>query len=163
MDCADAGRTGEFLLIARRNNSLSSAGRAVVLGSLIVVCFAISLAFAFHGAWLVLPFAGVEMFVLFLAFRLIERHAGDLESIAIKGDRVLVERWETGRVSRYELNRYWAQVVVHRGGPSGKTTLALRSHGREVEFGRHLTEEQRDALALTLGQRLRTVNSQVTL
>jgi len=159
MDCADAGETGEFLLIARRNNSLSSAGRAVVLGSLVIISFAISLAFAFQGAWLVLPFAGVEMFVLFLAFRLIERHAGDFESIAIKGDRVLVERWETGRVSRYELNRYWAQVVVHRGGPSGKTTLALRSHGREVEFGRHLTEEQRDALALTLGQRLRTVNS----
>ena len=155
MDCADAGRTGEFLLIARRNNSLSSAGRAVVLGSLIVVCFAISLAFAFHGAWLVLPFAGAEMFVLFLAFRLIGRHAGDFESIAIAGDRVLVERWDGGSVSRYEFNRYWAQVVVHRGGPAGKATLALRSHGREVEFGQHLTEDQRDALAQRLKQQLR--------
>jgi len=155
MDCADAGRTGEFLLIARRNNSLSSAGRAVVLGSLIVVCFAISLAFAFHGAWLVLPFAGAEMFVLFLAFRLIGRHAGDFESIAIAGDRVLVERWEGGSVSRYEFNRYWAQVVVHRRGPAGRATLALRSHGREVEFGQHLTEDQRDALAQRLKQQLR--------
>jgi uncharacterized membrane protein len=155
MDCADAGETGEFLLIARRNNSLSSAGRAVVLGSLVVVCLAISLAFAFHGAWLVLPFAGAEMFVLFLAFRLIERHAGDFESIAIRGDRVLVERWDSGRVNRYELNRYWAQVVVHRCGPAGKATLALRSHGREVEFGQHLTEDQRNALAQTLKQQLR--------
>jgi len=154
MDCTDAGEAGEFLLIARRNNSLSSAGRAVVLGSLVVVCLAISLAFAFNGAWLVLPFAGAEMFVLFLAFRLIERHAGDFESIAIKGDRVLVERWETGRVNRYELNRYWVQVVVHRRGPAGKTTLALRSHGREVEFGQHLTQDQRDALARTLRQQL---------
>jgi uncharacterized membrane protein len=154
MDCTDAGEPGEFLLIARRNNSLSSAGRAIVLGSLVVVCLAISLAFAFNGAWLVLPFAGAEMFVLFLAFRLVERHAGDFESIAIKGDRVLVERWETGQVKRYELNRYWAQVVVHRCGPAGKTTLALRSHGREVEFGQHLTQDQRDALARTLRQQL---------
>ena len=155
MDCTDAGEAGEFLLIARRNNSLSSAGRAVVLGSLVVVCLAISLAFAFNGAWLVLPFAGAEMFVLFLAFRLIERHAGDFESIAIKGDRVLLERWETGRASRFEFNRFWAQVVVHRPGP-GRTILALRSHGREVEFGQHLTEEQRGALARTLSQQLRS-------
>jgi uncharacterized membrane protein len=90
MDCADAGETGEFLLIARRNNSLSSARRAVVLGSPSVACLEISLAFAFHDAWLVLPFLGAEMFVQFVALRLIERHAGDFESIAIRGDRVLV-------------------------------------------------------------------------
>jgi uncharacterized membrane protein len=150
MNCTD---TGEFLLIARRNNSLSSAGRAVVLGSLVALSLAISLAFAFQGAWLVLPFAGAEMFVLFLAFRFIERHAGDFESIAIKGDRVLVERWQTGRVSRHEFNRYWAQVVVN--SRAGKSVLALRSHGREVEFGQHLTQDQRDALAQTLRRQLR--------
>jgi uncharacterized membrane protein len=153
MNCTD---TGEFLLIARRNNSLSSAARAVVLGSLVALSLAISLAFAVQGAWLVLPFAGAEMFVLFLAFRFIERHAGDFESIAIKDDRVLVERWETGRVSRYEFNRYWAQVVVSHSASAGKSILALRSHGREVEFGQHLTEEQRDALARRLRQQLRS-------
>ena len=95
------------------------------------------------------------MVVLFVAFRYIERHAGDFESIAIKGDSVLMERWETGDVRRYEFNRCWAQVVLHRQGPARRTTLALRSHGREVEFGQHLTEEQREALALTLRQQLR--------
>jgi uncharacterized membrane protein len=95
------------------------------------------------------------MFVLFLAFRFIERHAGDFESIAIKDDHVLVERWETGQVSRYEFNRYWAQVVVSHSASGGKSVLALRSHGREVEFGQHLTEEQRDALARKLRQQLR--------
>src|SRR5262249_27406521 len=87
MNCTD---TGEFFLIAKRNNSLSSAGRAVVFGSLVALSFAISLAFAFQGAWLVLPFAGAEMLVLFLAFRVIDRHAADFESIAIRGDRVLI-------------------------------------------------------------------------
>lgn len=155
MECNDARESGEFLLIARRNNSLSSTGRWFVLGSLVFLSFAISLAFAFVGAWLVLPFAGAEMAVLFLAFRHIERHAGDFESIAIKGDSVVMERWETGDVRRYEFNRCWAQVVLHREGPARRTTLALRSHGREVEFGRHLTEGQKEALAHTLRQQLR--------
>jgi uncharacterized membrane protein len=154
MECIDVREPGDFLLIARRNNSLSSTGRAVVLGSLVFISLAISLGFAFHGAWLILPFAGVEMAVLFVAFRHIARHAADYESIAIKGDRVLVERWETGTVRRFELNRYWAQVVLNRERP-GRTTLALRSHGRQVEFGYHLTEEQREAAAHTLREQLR--------
>src|ERR1700675_2128798 len=102
MECNSASESGEFLLIARRKNSLSSTGRAIVLGSLVLLSFAISLAFACVGAWLVLPFAGVEMVVLFLAFRYVERHSGDFESIAVKGDSVLVEKWQLGQVSRYE-------------------------------------------------------------
>ena len=99
------------------------------------------------------------MAVLFLAFRHMERHAGDFESIAIEGEQVLVERWEVGKVSRYAFNRYWAQVVLRHPGPTGKTTLALRSHGREVEFGQHLTELQREALAHTLRQHLKNRQS----
>jgi uncharacterized membrane protein len=156
MECDNARESGEFLLIARRNNSLSSTGRTMVLGSLVAISFAISLAFAFTGAWLVLPFAGVEMAVLFLAFRYIGRHAGDFESIAIKGDSVLVEKWELGEVCRYEFNRGWAQVILRDDRPPGRTTLALRSHGREVEFGQHLTEHQREAVAHTLRQQLRS-------
>jgi len=99
------------------------------------------------------------MAVLFLAFRYMERHAQDFESIAIEGEQVLVERWEVGEVSRYVFNRCWAQVVLHHAGPTGKTTLALRSHGREVEFGQHLTELQREALAHTLRQHLKNRQS----
>jgi uncharacterized membrane protein len=155
MECSSARESGEFLLIARRNNSLSSTGRSIVLGSLVSLSFAISLAFAVVGAWLVLPFAGAEMVVLVLAFRYIERHSGDFESIALKGDSVLVEKWELGAVRRYEFNRCWAQVLLHRAGPAGRTTLALRSHGREVEFGQHLSEDQKEAVAQTLRRQLR--------
>ena len=56
-------------------------------------------------------------------------------------------RQERGEVSRHELNRYWAQVVLHPGGCGRQAVLALRSHGRQVEFGRHLTEEQRCRMA----------------
>jgi len=154
MECTDVREPGEFLLIARRNNSLSATGRALVLGSLVLITLAISLAFALFGAWLVLPFAGAEVGVLCIAFRCMQRQAADFESLAIKGDRVLVERWDRGKMSRYELNRYWAQVVLHRGAAPGRSVLALRSHGREIEFGRHLTEEQRHALARTLRRQL---------
>ena len=95
------------------------------------------------------------MAVLFLAFRYIERHAGDFESIAIKGESVLVEKWETGRSEPVRVQPLLGAGGPAPRGPAGRTTLALRSHGREVEFGQHLTEDQREAVAQTLRQQLR--------
>ena len=92
-------------------------------------------------------FAGLEVLVVYLAFRCCARHAGDFESLSIQDDRVLIVRRERGEVSRHELNRYWAQVVLHPSGGGRQAVLALRSHGRQVEFGRHLTEEQRCRMA----------------
>jgi uncharacterized membrane protein len=143
MRVANAEESVGFTLVARRNNSLSTAGRNLVLGSLFVISFLISLGFALQGAWMILPFAGLEMVFVYLAFRCLERHAGDFESLSIQGDRVLIERRERGEVSRHEFNRYWAQVVLQPARWGRQAVLALRSHGRQVEFGRLLTEEQR--------------------
>ncbi len=153
MEVAGADEARSYTLIARRNNSLSTVGRNLVFGSFVLVSLAISLAFAVHGAWLVLPFSGLEMIVLYLAFQAIERRSGDFESIAISGDRVLIERWEAGQIARFEFQRYWAQVVFQPQDGAG--LLAVRSHGRQVEFGRHLTAEQRRAVAESLRHQLR--------
>ena len=96
---------------ARRNNSLSSSGRFLVLGSLAVVVVAISLGFAFNGAWLVLPFAGLGLLVAAMEFRYLERHAGDYDCMTVRDDQVVIKLWDRESVSRFELNRYWAQAV----------------------------------------------------
>jgi uncharacterized membrane protein len=154
MDSAHTGAAPGFVLVARRNNSLSRAGRYRVFGSLVIVSLGISLTFALHGAWPVVPFAGAEMLVLYLAFRAVERHARDFESVSVSGDRVVLERWESGRVSRAEFSRYWAQVVFEPSSAGGHALLAVRSHGRQVQFGRHLTDEQRREAARTLKHQL---------
>ena len=158
MELAQAEEPRSFVLVARRNNSLSPSGRRLVLGSLSVIALAISLAFALHGAWLILPFAGAELAVVYLAFRAVAQHAGDFESISISGDRVLIERWERGRVDRHEFSRYWARVVFEPAVAGRGEILALRSHGRQVEFGRYLTEEQRREVARTLKEELRHIS-----
>ena len=148
---SDQSRAIEFRRIARRNNSLSSTGRLLVFVFIFVVSVGIAAAFAVFGAWLVLPFAGLEMLVLYLAFRYIERHARDYELIEIDGDRVKVERFEGGSTRTEAFSRYWAQVVVSRDG----SRLALRSHGRELEIGHTMSDAQRLELAQALKRRLR--------
>ena len=149
-DCGELAMSAVNPLLARRNNSLSSSGRQLVFAFLFTVSIGIAVAFAALGAWLVLPFAGLEMLVLYWAFRYVDRHAADYERIVFDGDRVSVEWVEVGRARRHEFNRCWARLVVSRDG--GR--VALRSHGREVEVGRHRDAAQRRALARELGRRL---------
>ena len=150
MDYVAGGETAEYVFTARRNNSLSSSGRLLVFGFILTVSLGIAAAFAvIFGAWPILPFAGIEMGVLYLAFRYVDRHAGDYERITIRGDSVAVEVREGTGVKRFELNRCWAQLV--RDG----SHWALRSHGRDIEVGRHLCEEQRLEMARDLARELR--------
>ena len=151
MHCSELAHAAGFERVARRNNSLSSTGRILVFAFLFIVSVGIAGAFATLGAWLILPFAGLEMLGLYWAFRYVDRHAADYERIEIAGDRVRVEQFEAGRAVSYEFNRCWAQVVA---GPGG-ARLAFRSHGREVEIGRHVNDDERLALARELGRQLR--------
>ena len=143
---------GDYVSIARRNNSLSSSGRLLVFGVLLIVSVGIATGFSLIlGAWPILPFAGIEMVVLFVAFRMVERHAGDYERITIRGMQVEIEVQEGSNVRRREMNRYWARVVCAGDG----SRVALRSHGHELEVGRHLCEEKRLELARELERELK--------
>lgn len=151
MECIFEQEPG-YTFTARRNNSLTSSDRILAFGFIALVCLGIAVAFACLGAWLILPFAGIEVLVLWWAFCWVERHARDYERLTIEGDTLQIEVVEVKRVQRFEFNRWWAQVVCERNG----SRLALRSHGREIEFGRYLTGEQRLVVAGALRERLRS-------
>jgi uncharacterized membrane protein len=62
---------------AKRNCSISPLGLALVFAALAALTLAIAAAFAALGAWLILPFAGLEMLVLGAAFWITARRAGN--------------------------------------------------------------------------------------
>lgn len=102
------------------------------------------------GAWPILPFFGLELLVLLWVFRVIDRHAGDFDRLTIRGEQLLIERWDVGRAVTTEFNRYWTQVVLRCGQGGNRCRLAVRAHGLEVEFGRFLNDEERMKLAREL-------------
>jgi uncharacterized membrane protein len=156
MNCVAGGESAEYVYTARRNNSLSSSGRLLVFSFILAVSLGIAIGFfLILGAWPILPFAGLEMAILYCAFRYMDRHALDYERITIRGSSVGIEVYEAQRVRRLELNRYWARVVCAADG----SRLALRSHGREIEVGRHLCEEQRLAMAQDLRREINSRRS----
>lgn len=148
----DPGGPADYTWIFRRNASLSRSGRRWFFASIVLVSLGIATGWALNGAWYVLPFAGLEMAVVYLALRVLARHGEDHETITIEGDRFVVDQTRLGRSARHEFNRRWAQVVLAPAG--SRSALRVRSHGREVEIGEFLTDAQRRAVAKDLRRRL---------
>jgi uncharacterized membrane protein len=152
-----------YTIIARPNNSLSPDDSIKLLAAMASVAFLIAIGFASIGAWLVLPFAGLEILAFAYAFYTIYLHADDFESITIEDDRVVVEKRNYKESTKTVFQRYWAQVnvrdVLAIKGSNGKSALFISSHGNEVEFGRNfISDEQRTLLARDLRQKLKNIN-----
>jgi len=118
-------------------------------GGLMLTVALIATGFALLGAWLVLPFAGIEIAVLGFAVSWVLRHARDFELICLKGGMLEVEIADGGCRTLRQFNPHWARLVIETRGHA--TRLALRSHGKEFEIGRHLNAEDRRGLARELG------------
>ena len=72
-ELAFQGQGSGFSLLLKRNCSISPSGLMLVFGMIAVVTLGIAAVFAALGAWLVLPFAGIEIVGLAAAFALHEQ------------------------------------------------------------------------------------------
>jgi uncharacterized membrane protein len=138
-----------FSLILKRNCSISPARLAGAFGALAAVALAIGTAFAFAGAWLVLPFAGLEIAALAAAYLAYARRAADYERIELSAGRLTVEVAQAQRMSRFEFEARRARVSVEKDG------VVLRGAGEELQLGRHLDAGHRAEFAAQLQKRLR--------
>lgn len=140
---------GGFSLTLKRNCSISPSGLACVFAALAVVVLAIGTGFAMLGAWLILPFAGLEVVLLGGAFVLQAHHATDYERIALERDRLKVEVAEGRRVARYELDASRVRVEVEGA------RVMLRGAREAHELGRYLDDASRKVFGAELKKRLR--------
>ncbi|MGJ0535108.1 MAG: DUF2244 domain-containing protein [Methylocystis sp.] len=152
VDVCGSTSSVHYSITARPNCSLSPAGTLCAFFIITFVTLTIASGFTLLGAWPVLPFAGIELLILWLCFRHIWRHVHDYERLTIDDHKVIVEKHDPKCDSHIELNGYWAQVVMEYMPDGECRRLALRSHGKEIEFGRLLNSEER----LNLGRQLQS-------
>jgi uncharacterized membrane protein len=142
-----------FSLTLKRNCSISPAGLLSVFAALSIVAIAIGIGFAIAGAWLILPFAGLEVAMLGAAFVLYARRAADYEKIELGRDRLTVEVAEAASTARYELDPRRAAVCLEKDEGYGARVL-LRGAKEELEIGRHLDAGTRVEFAAELRRRI---------
>jgi len=146
--------TANFELVARPNSSLTAECKVLAVCGIGLISLVIALFFVFMGAWLVLPFAGIELVAVGYAFYYVHCHSCDYERIVIEEDQVSIETRSYKTYRQTCFNRYWVKVFL-RTMPGGDQALFFRSHGKEVMFGQcFMTSEERVELASQLKQQV---------
>ncbi|BCX89323.1 hypothetical protein MIN45_P1695 [Methylomarinovum tepidoasis] len=141
-----------FRLVLRPNASLTPSQARLLIGMVGLMMGAIGLGFAAVGAWLVLPFSGGELLLLGYALSYSMRQSAVRETISVSRETIRIEHMGPDRKDRREFLRAWFQVEW-QPGPTPR--LRIGSHGKWVEVGAFLAEEEKMRLAGMLRQ-LRT-------
>lgn len=126
---------------------------------MVVVSFGIATVFALKGAWLILPFAGLEMLVLGAALYVVARRGRCWQSVSIQGDHVDIVECDETSERQQTFQRAWAQVKLEQARISGyPSRLTIGSHGRTVEIGGYLADAEKERLALELREAMRPIS-----
>ena len=148
LDAANALDGTAFFVEMRPNRSLTVRGRRFWFAAIAGTTFLLAGLATVVGAWLVLPFAGLEIVVLWYAFRLIARHDGDYEWVRVTGRQFCWTKCESGRYEVLAGNAAWVQVSsISR---HGRVEIGLRYQGRTVSVGKMISDEQRAMLGRNL-------------
>lgn len=109
------------------------------------------LLFFFYGVPLVLPFAGLEVALLWAAFYYVHQTGRWREVVRLHDNQLIIEKGRDHPVETHCFDRNWVRVEL-RGAPYGwyPSRLCLSSHGREVSLGHFLTDGERAELARSL-------------
>jgi uncharacterized membrane protein len=139
----------------RCNASLTRGQALAFFAVTLVASLAIALFWTFKGFWPVLPFAGLELFVLGVALGWSLRRGNYRELITISPDEVTIECGTKQARERERMPRTWARVeLVQATHPWYPSRLYLSSHGRRHEVGAVLVESERRGLARRLHELL---------
>lgn len=132
------------------HRSLTPRGFKILMLVLAGLMFTIGLGFFLVGAWPVIGFLGLEIFVVWLAFRMNYRAARKRETLHADARTFRIERTSAdGDTKVEELATPWLQARLEHDPERAHTEtekLVVRSHGRETEIGAFLHQAEKKQL-----------------
>ena len=135
----------------------------VLMGAVCLVSFGTGLFFYLLGAWPVIGFMGLDVALIYAAFRLNFRALRLYETVDLSPDALTVTRVApSGKAQSWSFNPYWVRLSVKpRGGRSSE--LSLASHGKRLVFASFLTDAEREDFATALSSALSDTRSPGTV
>jgi len=131
------------------HRSLPPQGFLVLMLLLGAVSFAAGVSFVLIGAWPVFGYFGLDVLLVYLAFRASYRSARMHEWVRLTEDALTVERvGQRGERRRWQFQPFWLRVVLEERDETNR--LVLTSHGRQVVVGGFLAPAERKNLAVAL-------------
>ena len=156
--CADAPAPFVSLAFERvllPHRSLPPRGFHLLMLILALISLAAGVGFVSIGAWPVMGFFGLDVALVYIAFRFSYRSARRSETIRLAGDAFTVERvseWGERWVWRFQ--PFWLRVILEEQGDEWNRLL-VASHGRSLVIGDIVTPAARRELAASICEALK--------
>ena len=145
------------------HRSLNRTGFLVLMTFIGAVSFVAGIAFLMMGAWPVFGFFGLDVVVIYWAFRTNFRAADATEDIVMTPSEIRVRRVNhRGHVMEWTLNPLWVQLEQTGDPEFGIERLYLVSRGRRVPVGYFLGPEEKASFYKALLAALQTAKRGIT-
>ncbi|MEM9279662.1 MAG: DUF2244 domain-containing protein [Pseudomonadota bacterium] len=135
--------------------SLGRTGFFVLMGFVSVTCFMSGIMFLVIGAWPVFLFMGLDVLVIWLAFKINYRAARAKERISVGRDELKIQKFDpAGRMVEHVFNPFWTRFEVDRHKEIGITGMRITSKDRSLPIGAFLNPDDRESFAAAFGNAL---------
>jgi uncharacterized membrane protein len=140
-----------FSAVLTPHRSLSPTGFLIFMAVLGGLSFATGMVFLMAGAWPVFGFFGLDVLLVYWAFKLNYRSAHAYEQVTVTPSELTVRKVSHhGRVREWTLNPVWVRLTRDMHAEFGLQRLLLESHGRQLTIAHFLPPEEKESFALAL-------------
>ena len=145
------------------HRSLNRTGFLVLMALVCAVSFVAGVAFLLMGAWPVFGFFGLDVLVIYWAFRVNFRRGDASEEITITPSELRLRRIShRGHVVEWVLNPLWVRLDQKTHAEFGIERLYLVSKGRHVSVGSFLGPDEKASFAKALMAGLQAAKRGIT-
>jgi len=137
------------------HRSLGRKGFIILMSVVVAINFVAGLVFMLKGAWPIFGFCGLDVALIWWAFRANYRAARAYETVQLSGNELRVVKVDQhGHAQGWRFQPYWTRLetIEH---PDESTELHLWSHGRHLRVAACLAPQQRRLFARDLEAALR--------
>jgi uncharacterized membrane protein len=151
----DDGEPTLFSAILTPYRSLGGTGFLVLMLLVSAVSFAAGLFFFLLGAWPIIGFLGLDVLLVYVAFRANYRAAAAYEQVTMTPSALTVRRVShRGEVAEWTLNPVWVRLDREVHEEFGIERLFLVSHGRRLPIAAFLGPHEKAEFALAFSAAL---------
>jgi uncharacterized membrane protein len=137
-----------FSVVLRPHRSLGRRGLIAVMAVLSAMSALVGIIFWSIGAWPIPGFLGLDVLLVYTAFRLSYRQARASEVISLSRSALTVRRIAAnGTAAETGLNPYWARLEIDRHPEFGILRMAIAWQGHRLAVGRFLGAGEREKFA----------------
>jgi len=151
-DAATSADAPLFAAILTPHRSMGWPGFIAVMLAVGTINLVGAIVFGAIGAWPVLPFLGLDVLIIFLAFRANYRHARAFEEVIVSPHEIRIRKvsWH-GRAREWRFNPAWTRLTQTRDEEDGQVlALTLDEGRRRLDIATFLPPVERDGFGRAL-------------